>query len=316
MSELKINQILSSNFYGKFKILGFEKGKKETLVIIKFIKSNNIYTIPKSRVISGGISDSIYEEENFMSKIYPQKCGDDLKVLEKTDIKTDNSSNYLYKCQFQKYPCEILARKIHILNGHIFNPMKPSYANIGFQGIGKYSFSLNKKISSVWKNILDRCYRNEDKRYKFYGAKGITVCEEWLNFQNFAAWYEEYSSWNINNYKLELDKDILSNINHLETKIYSPNTCLLIPSDLNCFLLGDNLNCGLKQNKNDTYYVAIKDKDIIHRYGSFNTFKEAKEIYAKEKYKIWKELVNKYNLPNNLKETLLKYDFSWSWLLI
>ena len=315
MNELKINQILSSNFYGEFKILGFEKGKKETLVLIKFIKSNNIYKIPKSRVISGGISDSIYEEESFMSKIYPQKCGDILRIIEKTNMKTDNSSNYLYRCQFQNYPCEVLARKIHILNGYIFNPMKPSYANVGFQGIGKYSFSLNKKISSIWKNILDRCYRSNSKRYLSYGAKGITVCEEWLNFQNFAAWYEENSEWNVNNYNLQLDKDILANINHLENKIYSPETCLLVPAEINGFLAGDNLKSGLKQNKDNTYYVCIANKGIIYRYGSYFIFKEAKEAYAQKKYEFWLEEISKFEIPIQLKEILLKYDFSWNWLL-
>lgn len=314
MNELKINQILSSNFYGKFIILGFEKGKKEDIITIKFIKSNNIYKIPKSRVLKGSISDSIYEEENFKSKIYPQKCEDNLKILEKTNIKRSNSSNYLYRCLFQKYPCEVLARKSHILEGYVLNPMKPSYINIGFQGIGEYSFILNKKISSVWKNILERCYRYSDNRYNKYGAKGVTVCEEWHNFQNFAKWYEEQSKWNINNYVLEIDKDIIANINHLESKIYSPETCLLIPEELNCFLAGDNLNSGLKRNKNNTYYVAIGYKGKIYRYGSFNSFKEAKEIYAKEKYKNWIDLINNYNIPSFLKKILLRYNFSWFWL--
>lgn len=33
-----------------------------------------------------------------------------------------------------------------------------------------------------------RCYNPRDNRYKYYGARGIRVCERWKNsFQNFLA---------------------------------------------------------------------------------------------------------------------------------
>lgn len=37
--------------------------------------------------------------------------------------------------------------------------------------------------------MKDRCYRENDKRYKDYGERGITICQEWLNdFQAFYDW--------------------------------------------------------------------------------------------------------------------------------
>ena len=36
-----------------------------------------------------------------------------------------------------------------------------------------------------WCNIRQRC---KDKTNKYYGAKGITVCKEWNNFENFRDW--------------------------------------------------------------------------------------------------------------------------------
>lgn len=34
-----------------------------------------------------------------------------------------------------------------------------------------------------------RCFNPNDKDYKYYGGKGITVCREWLNdFQSFYEW--------------------------------------------------------------------------------------------------------------------------------
>ena len=47
---------------------------------------------------------------------------------------------------------------------------------------------MNKKdhkLYSTWKNMMARCYVKSDNRYKYYGAKGITVCDRWYEFWNF-----------------------------------------------------------------------------------------------------------------------------------
>lgn len=38
---------------------------------------------------------------------------------------------------------------------------------------------------SVWANMKTRCTNENTKSYKAYGAKGITVCEKWINFSGF-----------------------------------------------------------------------------------------------------------------------------------
>jgi hypothetical protein len=37
----------------------------------------------------------------------------------------------------------------------------------------------------AWRSMLNRCYREADKRYADYGGRGITVCEEWSKFEAF-----------------------------------------------------------------------------------------------------------------------------------
>ncbi len=44
------------------------------------------------------------------------------------------------------------------------------------------------KLGYVWRNMKYRCGRKENKDYKYYGGKGITICDEWLAFENFVAW--------------------------------------------------------------------------------------------------------------------------------
>lgn len=54
-----------------------------------------------------------------------------------------------------------------------------------------------------WNNMLQRCTNPNDKRYKNYGGRGITVCERWHSFENFLAdmglMPEGYSIERINN---------------------------------------------------------------------------------------------------------------------
>jgi hypothetical protein len=35
--------------------------------------------------------------------------------------------------------------------------------------------------------MLQRCRNPKNPRYKYYGARGITVCERWNNYKNFLA---------------------------------------------------------------------------------------------------------------------------------
>lgn len=39
----------------------------------------------------------------------------------------------------------------------------------------------------AWTDILQRCNNPKCKTFKHYGARGITVCEHWLTFENFYA---------------------------------------------------------------------------------------------------------------------------------
>ena len=42
-------------------------------------------------------------------------------------------------------------------------------------------------VYSAWRNMLRRCSDPRDKDYHKYGARGIKVCDRWLDFSNFIA---------------------------------------------------------------------------------------------------------------------------------
>lgn len=45
-----------------------------------------------------------------------------------------------------------------------------------------------KRIVQVWYCIIQRCYNENSKAYKFYGGKNVEVCDDWLELENFYNW--------------------------------------------------------------------------------------------------------------------------------
>jgi hypothetical protein len=43
----------------------------------------------------------------------------------------------------------------------------------------------NSKLYMRWANMIQRCTDSNCPAYKDYGGRGITVCNEWLSFENF-----------------------------------------------------------------------------------------------------------------------------------
>lgn len=43
------------------------------------------------------------------------------------------------------------------------------------------------KTYRIWANMKQRCHNPSNWAYKYYGARGIVVCERWHAYKNFAA---------------------------------------------------------------------------------------------------------------------------------
>lgn len=43
-----------------------------------------------------------------------------------------------------------------------------------------------KELRGVWQGMINRCLRSTSNAYKYYGGRGITVCDRWKDFNNFA----------------------------------------------------------------------------------------------------------------------------------
>lgn len=54
----------------------------------------------------------------------------------------------------------------------------------------KHGESLNKKMNPEyrsWIAMKQRCLNPKSSGFKYYGGRGITICERWRNFENFLA---------------------------------------------------------------------------------------------------------------------------------
>lgn len=73
----------------------------------------------------------------------------------------------------------------------------------------------NTKMYNAWRHITQRCYNENCKAYKHYGARGITMCDEWKD--SFQAFYD----WSMaNGYADNLTIDRIDN-----NKGYEPSNC-------------------------------------------------------------------------------------------
>lgn len=194
-------------------------------------------------------------------------------------------------------------------NGGIKNPYDKTIFGIACLGDGKYGSWKNSRNSRDtylnWVAMLQRCYVDMNGKYPaYYGI--CTVCDEWLNYQNFAEWYENHYYY-IHNERIHVDKDI----KFKDNKIYSPNTCILVPQKIN-EIFHKNTRKTIDADLPETIKRCSKGFQVSFRgksLGVYNTVEECLEKYNKKKQEYIKELVDNYgdNMPNDVKEILLNW---------
>lgn len=252
-------------------------------------------------------------EENISNEGYKMKI-----------VKYNNVNNIIVEFQ-DKYKTKVKARYDHFKEGGIKNPYHPSVFGVGYYGQGKYK-SRDKsgkktKVYILWRDMLERCY-NPYKINKNLTYIDCYVCDEWLNFQNFAKWfYENY--YEIPNERMHLDKDILIKGN----KIYSPETCIFTPLRINCLFINQNrhrgkypigmsewldkrnghkwlkVRCSIICKDNKKYLKNLGQFPLDRPFQAFTVYKNFKENYIKQIADEYKDLI-----PQKLYEALYKYE--------
>jgi hypothetical protein len=90
---------------------------------------------------------------------------------------------------YQKYAsvkCDCGSAARHIQVGVLRNGTSQSCGCLHKERVTKHGL-WQTPVFKCWKSMIDRCTNPKDKAYRRYGARGITVCKEWLDLANFVA---------------------------------------------------------------------------------------------------------------------------------
>ena len=206
----------------------------------------------------------------------------------------------------------------NFVKGEVKSHFTPSVFGVGIKGLESILDENDEILDSYncWRDMLRRCYSAKyQEKHPTY--KGCSVCDEWLFYPNFKNWYDK-NYYKINNKTSQLDKDILIKGN----KVYSPDTCIFVPSFINTLFTKSQktrgeLPIGVYYKKANKKYQAglnmFKDGKSVRKYlGYFDTADEAFKTYKKAKEDYIKEVADNYKdeIPAKLYEAMYAYEVS------
>ena len=219
--------------------------------------------------------------------------------------------------EFQdEYKGKVHTQYQSFIRGNVKNPYYPMVLGIGMIG-NKYPAKINNKATKeyqAWIGMIYRCYdANTKERQPTY--KDAICCKEWLLYENFYEWLHAQGNFDklYNECKWNVDKDILIKGN----KIYSPETCCLVPMNVNSLFItkgnyrGD-LPIGVKRSYKS--FIARCSNPITGEreyLGSYSTPHYAFLSYKKYKEKLIKQVAeieyNKGNITENCYKAMMNY---------
>ena len=248
------------------------------------------------------LNDVTYKD--CVGKVCKSLNSGDFKILKYND-KTN------VKIQFLNTGFETKVQLGSIRNGEVKDQYSPSVYGIGIVGT-KYLISEGGVLTKeymLWKSMLKRCYSDIYKKQR-PTYEGCEVSENFKSYEYFYEWCNKQVGFG--NKDWQLDKDLLIKGN----KIYSENTCVFIPKEINSMLVksdkkrGEYL-IGVCWRKKDKAFIAQvnKNKGKQEYLGLFNTEIEAFNAYKQAKENFIKEQANKWKSQIDLRayEALMNY---------
>ena len=222
----------------------------------------------------------------------------DFKILKYNDSRN-------VEIQFLKTGYRKVAEMKEVKSGEIKDPYLPSVYGVGVLG-AKYPTRVNgvkTKEYVLWTNMLVRCYSDSSKKRR-PTYEGCEVSDNFKNYEYFYEWCNKQIGFTNegNENPFHLDKDLLIKGN----KVYSEDTCVFIPAEINTLLIkcaatrGEHL-IGVSWHKTRKAFVAKVNKSKGKReyLGFFNTeieafkaYKIAKESFIKEQANNWKSQID------------------------
>jgi hypothetical protein len=96
----------------------------------------------------------------------------------------DNKKLWLYRCDCG---AEKALRPHYVEIGRIKSCGCLRKSGDPYRTHGHKSRTHTSRTYRIWKGMKTRCSNPKSENYKWYGGRGITVCERWMKFENFLA---------------------------------------------------------------------------------------------------------------------------------
>ena len=233
-----------------------------------------------------------------VGKVYKTLNSGDFKILKYNDSRN-------VEIQFLKTGYRKVTEMKEVRSGEIKDPYLPSVCGVGVLG-AKYPTRVNgahTKEYELWNSMLTRCYSDSSKERRLT-YEGCDVSNNFKSYEYFYEWCNKQIGFSNegNENPFHLDKDLLIKGN----KVYSEDTCVFIPAEINTLLIkcaatrGECL-IGVSWHKTRKAFVAKVNKSKGKReylgffkteIEAFNAYKTAKESFVKEQANKWKSQID------------------------
>ena len=161
-----------------------------------------------------------------------------------------------------------------------------------------------RKEYQLWSSMLNRCYNpymlNEKTAYI-----DCHVDEFFHSYTNFYDWCQDQVGFDFQHY--HIDKDLLSN----NGKIYSPETCLFLPRQINIAIKPHAEGVDAPSApKTKIFHITITRHGITKSLGWFKTRKGSYAAYILAKKEYLKELASLYRncIDKRAYDALISFD--------
>ena len=214
------------------------------------------------------------------------RCHNKMKFIRDTGYKWVGKKTR-QRCRTAIYECSVCGRQKEYVKTDMSKKKTSMCLHCASVALNVKHNLFGTRLYKIYMGMKNRCYCTTSKDYKYYGAVGIGICDEWLNDVT------KFSEWAINNgYKKNLTIDRIDN-----NGSYTPENCRW--ADIFMQNCNRNFKLGVVGVRGITFehnkfraVITTRGKKI--NIGSFDKLKDAAE--ARNKYIDTHNLNNKYSV--------------------
>lgn len=113
----------------------------------------------------------------------------------------------------------------------------------------RHNSNKKHKLYRIYWRIKECCYNKKCSSYKYYGERGIKICDEWEEYENFFSWALTHG------YKDGLQIDRIDT-----NEDYCPDNCRFVTSSDNNYNKRNNILVLYKDGWKTIQYIADKEQ--------------------------------------------------------